>query len=315
MTGFVKKEMPQTGVFLWANGGDGIADPLDPEILAQSHTSWEIDARAFDPWQEISSAPCPGEPCDTWWHSDSYAASRVIVSGTCGSSMDLARDFAKKGVLGPWDSVLALSQRAGRGAQKRRWESPAGNIYAALVLPKIDKDMDSVLPLFLGCCIANFMRSLGVDASVKWPNDVLVNDSKICGLLEEEREGLAVAGIGINVVSAPDASLMREGAAVPAACLEQVGLKTTPLALWCALTDSVKACYESFVTRGDVDSILVFAESLLCWKGHVVTVREGADSTWGAVLEGLERDGTLRVTPVGGGGTRILSSASISKHF
>jgi BirA family biotin operon repressor/biotin-[acetyl-CoA-carboxylase] ligase len=102
--------------------------------------------------------------------------------------------------------VLAGEQRAGRGRLGRVWESPEGGAYASIVLrPDVETPEGIVLPLVVGIGVAEGLESLGVEALVKWPNDILAPDGrKIAGILcEGLSEGWqvvwVVAGIGINV--------------------------------------------------------------------------------------------------------------------
>ncbi len=97
--------------------------------------------------------------------------------------------------------VVADHQQAGRGRLDREWVTPPG---AALTLsavwdPVVDTEWWPVLPLVSGYAVA---RALGDFASLKWPNDVMVDDLKVCGILVERvgaRPPLVVVGIGINV--------------------------------------------------------------------------------------------------------------------
>ena len=110
-----------------------------------------------------------------------------------GSVIDGARELASRraphGTL-----VTAGLQTAGRGRQGRSWSAPAGQ---ALLLALVVRDPDPLLSLRAGLAVADLA---GPAARVKWPNDVLVDDLKVAGVLVEGRpqEGWAIAGIGIN---------------------------------------------------------------------------------------------------------------------
>lgn len=102
--------------------------------------------------------------------------------------------------------VLAGEQRAGRGRLGRVWDSPVGGAYASVILrPGVETPEGIVLPLVVGIGVAEGLESFGVEALLKWPNDVLVSDGrKVAGILcEGLSEGWqvvwVVAGIGINV--------------------------------------------------------------------------------------------------------------------
>jgi BirA family biotin operon repressor/biotin-[acetyl-CoA-carboxylase] ligase len=110
------------------------------------------------------------------------------------STNDRARVLAAAGA--PHGTlVTAGAQSAGRGRQGRTWAAPPGR---ALLLSLLLRDYDPLLPLRAGLAVADLA---GEPALVKWPNDVLLGDRKLAGILVEARPpaGWAVLGIGVNV--------------------------------------------------------------------------------------------------------------------
>ena len=105
--------------------------------------------------------------------------------------------------------VVADQQTAGRGRWGRSWESPAGaNIYFTLVLrPDLAPDKASMLTLTMAHSVSRAIaRETGLDCKIKWPNDIVVNGKKVCGILTEMGFGKdggyhVVVGVGINVRS------------------------------------------------------------------------------------------------------------------
>jgi BirA family biotin operon repressor/biotin-[acetyl-CoA-carboxylase] ligase len=113
---------------------------------------------------------------------------RVIAE--CDSTQDLAR------AMGLGSVVVAGRQVAGRGQRGNRWADTAGDGLAfSMALPATDQPECS---LALAHALVASLPS-EVEASVKPPNDVLVKDRKLAGVLVEQADGLAVIGIGINV--------------------------------------------------------------------------------------------------------------------
>jgi len=123
------------------------------------------------------------------------------------STQDHARRMLHDERLVVGDVVLADEQTAGRGRFGRRWISPQGGLYATIVCP-----MQPQLSLKTGLAIAGVLREAGVHATLKWPNDVLVRERKLAGVLVEERGPLALVGIGLNLEDAPlsDATCVAE---------------------------------------------------------------------------------------------------------
>lgn len=112
----------------------------------------------------------------------------------------LARAGASSGTV-----IVADHQTAGRGRLGRRWEAPPGTSVAMSVIwrPNVEVSRWAWLSLVTGWAVAEAIRGLtGLKAGVKWPNDVLIDDRKIAGILAELVQtpaGLAcVMGIGVN---------------------------------------------------------------------------------------------------------------------
>jgi BirA family biotin operon repressor/biotin-[acetyl-CoA-carboxylase] ligase len=111
------------------------------------------------------------------------------TTSTNERARELAMEGAPHGTL-----VTAGVQTAGRGRQGRTWTAPPGT---ALLLSLVLRELDALLPLRCGLAVADLA---GPEARVKWPNDVLVADRKVAGILVEGRpqEGWTVVGIGVN---------------------------------------------------------------------------------------------------------------------
>jgi BirA family biotin operon repressor/biotin-[acetyl-CoA-carboxylase] ligase len=104
----------------------------------------------------------------------------------------------------PQAMIIAGEQFAGRGRNERRWSSPAGKgIYATTLVTRPVRELPLV-PLAMANVIAIFLRAeFGIDARIKWPNDILVDRRKIAGILMEARvqddRVFLLVGMGINV--------------------------------------------------------------------------------------------------------------------
>ncbi|MBO1770684.1 biotin--[acetyl-CoA-carboxylase] ligase [Agrococcus sp. TF02-05] len=130
-------------------------------------------------------------------------AASVIELGTVGSTFDAVDERAEH--LTTW---ATLDQRAGRGRLGREWVSPAGKCLAATVLvrtKRLREQQIGWLPLAAGLALADALDTLVADrASIKWPNDVLIEGRKVAGILcERRRTGVAV-GFGVNLTLSRD---------------------------------------------------------------------------------------------------------------
>ncbi|OGS20616.1 MAG: biotin--[acetyl-CoA-carboxylase] ligase [Elusimicrobia bacterium RIFOXYA2_FULL_40_6] len=119
--------------------------------------------------------------------------------------MNAAKKFLHKGYP-EWTVVVAKTQTRGRGQFGRKWISPKGGLYFSVILkPKFATNDVSKLTLIGTMSIAKVLNNLfGLPAKVKWPNDILIKNRKISGvLIESEIKSnkliWAVIGAGINV--------------------------------------------------------------------------------------------------------------------
>jgi BirA family biotin operon repressor/biotin-[acetyl-CoA-carboxylase] ligase len=116
---------------------------------------------------------------------------------TVDSTMRLARALARRGAENG-TLVIAERQTAGRGRLDRSWVSPAGGIYMTLVTrPAVAPALAPRISLMASVAVAEAIESLyGLPARVKWPNDVLISDRKVCGECDVVR--YVNVGVGLN---------------------------------------------------------------------------------------------------------------------
>jgi BirA family biotin operon repressor/biotin-[acetyl-CoA-carboxylase] ligase len=134
----------------------------------------------------------------------------MVHLDSTGSTNDSARELALAGAPGG-TVVLAEEQSAGRGRQGRAWIAPRGTglTLSALVRPDEPDRLAEVdlLPLAAALAVCETCEAVTpVRCSIKWPNDVLVHDRKLAGILIESRpqDGWAVVGVGLNLNTTED---------------------------------------------------------------------------------------------------------------
>jgi BirA family biotin operon repressor/biotin-[acetyl-CoA-carboxylase] ligase len=144
------------------------------------------------------------------------------ISSTNDEAKRLAREGAAEGTL-----LWALEQTAGRGRRGRVWVSPRGNLYLSLVLrPDCSVASAAQLGFVAALAVGDALRAmlpLTERVTYKWPNDVLINNRKVAGLLLEsetvapEKLSFIVVGVGVNLTTSPQStefpatSIMEEG--------------------------------------------------------------------------------------------------------
>ncbi len=219
----------------------------------------------------------------------------LLVRETTASTNDDA--WEALGSLGDGAAVIALTQTAGRGREGRTWSQVPGRGLALSVALRLGCDLRQAgaIPLAAGLAVVRAVHALGVPAArLKWPNDVLVGDAKLAGVLCEVRRApgggdAVVIGIGLNVAHARDefpaelresaTSLAIEGAAVG---LEEAAAEvlTRLEPLWAELQEGDRGAVMAAWTRWGAH-----------W-GQWITVRTPSGPVQGTALR-LDDDGAL----------------------
>ncbi len=131
---------------------------------------------------------------DPQWRS--WLDLRYHVGSTNDAAAELARAGAAHGAV-----VAAHRQATGRGRRGAPWVCPPGGglAFSVVLRPRGPANPWSRTAMVAGLAVACELEGLGLDARVKWPNDVLVGGRKICGILVEATPAFAIVGIGVNV--------------------------------------------------------------------------------------------------------------------
>jgi BirA family biotin operon repressor/biotin-[acetyl-CoA-carboxylase] ligase len=206
--------------------------------------------------------------------------------------------------------VIAEAQSAGRGRLGRTWHSPPGtNLYTSIVLrPRLEPAQVPQLALVAGLAVADALAAAtGVDARLKWPNDVLVDGRKVAGILTEmEAEVEAVrhviVGIGVNL----NGDRFPDDLADKATSLRLVtGAPVSRAAVTAALLAALEARYHAFVAAGFPP--LRAAWTARSWlDGKEVRVAAAEGEIRGRVA-GVADDGALELLAPDGTRRRIVA--------
>jgi BirA family biotin operon repressor/biotin-[acetyl-CoA-carboxylase] ligase len=235
-------------------------------------------------------------------------AFRLVAQETVDSTNAAARRLAEAGAE-DGTVVWARAQTQGRGRRGRDWISPAGNLYASLVL-RPETGLQTASQLGFAAALA-LLEALGrlmpplAEVTLKWPNDVLLNERKVAGVLLESvvdaggcMEAL-ILGVGLNVVSAPT------HVSYPVTCLsdEGAGAEVTPEALLEAFAPHFQAWVNRWLDEG-------FGPLRQAWLararglGEPVTVRLPRETLCGT-FQDLDAEGALVLRRESGAVQRI----------
>ena len=230
----------------------------------------------------------------------------IIHYESTGSTNDDAKKLAREGAA-DGTVVMADAQSAGKGRRGRTWQSSAGsNLYFSMMLkPEFAPDKASMLTLVMALSVVQALNketAASFDYKIKWPNDIVVNGRKLCGILTEmTMEGSAiesvVIGVGINVrqehfdaeISDCATSLFLEKKRADAQAMipERMELLESVLEFF-------DANYESFCRNLNLDFMKAEYEASLANMNNKVKVLEPAGEYEGTAL-GINEQGELMV--------------------
>lgn len=129
------------------------------------------------------------------------AGYKLISFDKIPSTQTYAMDMVARGIARDHTVVMAEAQSAGRGRYRRTWVSHHGNLYASFIYRA--EERNPKLSYMVAVAIAETILSFGITPSIKWPNDILIDGKKVCGVLIEYAGAFVIVGIGINIKSNP----------------------------------------------------------------------------------------------------------------
>lgn len=236
----------------------------------------------------------------------SYVESSVSTNTL---AMGMATDGAPDGTV-----VIAETQTGGKGRLGRTWASPRGNLFLSVILrPSLPTHRAPIITLMGAVAVAAAIRTYtGLNAGIKWPNDILIGGRKAGGLLtemsaEQDRIRHVVLGIGVNVNL--DRAELPDGVAETATSLaaEQGGTldRTTLLRAVLEELDRWYACL-----LGDETAVLEAWKALNVTLGRAIAV-SGQDGTFTGIATDIDTEGRLLVL-LTDGTTRTVAAGDVT---
>ncbi|MDL2279464.1 hypothetical protein LJC15_02210 [Desulfovibrio sp. OttesenSCG-928-G11] len=246
----------------------------------------------------------------------------TYLTGRASSSFAVAWKLFEDGLLPEWGAVLSSCQSEGRGRLRRPWHSPRGNLHVTFRLPADPLFQGDSASLITGLMLLRAFLALGFSLRLKWPNDLLLDDRcKVGGILLEEKNGVLLAGLGVNLAEAPEAGQLRQAAAVRGALLLPHGETVPggggpyehlpPFPLWRQLVSEAILAYEFRIRDREKAELMAELGGFLAWKQRLVRFgdEDAADAVRGVFLGlGPEGGALLRLA----GGERELFSGSLA---
>jgi BirA family biotin operon repressor/biotin-[acetyl-CoA-carboxylase] ligase len=234
-----------------------------------------------------------------------FVGQRVIYYPRLTSTMDVAKREAQQGAA-EGTIIVADEQTVGKGRLNRGWLSPEGNIALSIVLyPSLP-----YLPFLIMLASLSVVHSIeavtGLKSQVKWPNDILINGRKVCGILiESEVRGdmveYAIMGIGVNV-NLRLSSFTEILSTVTSLC-DELGGEVSRLSLIQRLLVEIERFYLSLLAG---ESIYEEWRDRLVTLGKRVQVKTGK-TVYKGIAESVAGDGSLLLRQSDGSLTKIVA--------
>lgn len=231
-------------------------------------------------------------------HATEWAGCEIYYFDSIDSTNTKAKELAEEGHPSG-TLVVADRQTAGKGRRGRSWESPSGiGIFMTLMLkPEINPNHASMLTLVAAMATTRAIRRVtGVPAMIKWPNDIVMNGKKVCGILTEMSAQFdyinhIVIGIGINV---HNEDFPEEIAQTASSIYLESGQRIHRASLIEAFLEEFEDVYAEYLKTEDMEGLVKEYDAMLVNRGRQVRVLDPKEPFEGKAM-GITKKGELIV--------------------
>ncbi len=237
---------------------------------------------------------------------------RVIYYPSVASTNEIAEIEARRGAI-EGTVIIAEEQTAGKGRLKRAWLSPRGSLALSVILYPALEQLPSII-MVASLAVARSIKAVtGLEAEIKWPNDILLNGRKVCGILVEsgvrgETVDYAIIGIGVNVNLR--VSDFPEILPTATSLSKELGREVSLLGLVTKLLVEIERLYLALLGRGSIyeawrDSLVTLGREV-----HVVSGK----ASYSGIAESVARDGSLLIRRPDNSLSRIVAGDVTLNH-
>jgi BirA family biotin operon repressor/biotin-[acetyl-CoA-carboxylase] ligase len=242
-----------------------------------------------------------------------YIGKQIYYYDWVNSTNSVAKNFIKDKEMNLQEGtvVIANEQSAGRGRLGRTWHSPHGGVWVSIVLfPDLEPAYISKITLMTAVVLIQSLKSLfDIPVLIKWPNDIIIEEKKLCGILtemsaESDRINYVVVGIGVNANIARE-QFSEEIRSRSASLQEKIGKQISKTSL-------VRLMLENFEKQYDLLKRKQFVTILKEWKlnahtlGKKITVESAGQKIFGEAVD-ITTEGALVIKTEDGKKVHILS--------
>ena len=247
-----------------------------------------------------------------------YIGKKLYVYNEVSSTNTLAKFLSMNG--GEHGNVIiSEKQTDARGRSGKAWESPIGGVWLSIILqPNVDYSKLPLITLSTGVAVAKTLERIGIEEpEIKWPNDIMINGKKVCGILTEAVTKFntiesVIVGVGIdanlNIDDFPEE--LQEGTTT---LQEELGEKGNENEIIKIFFEEFEKIFELFIGGG-------YEEILKEWRKHsytigkIVEVREPFNKYYDGYVVGIGKEGALIVEKIDGTLEKVISGECIIKN-
>lgn len=270
-----------------------------------------IEEIGTQPTEHIKASEISKDLDTTWAGKTIYVFNEVKSTNTVAKF--LAKNGAENGTV-----VISEKQTDAKGRSGKAWASPIGGIWLSLIVkPNVDYSKLPMITIGTGVAVAKAIERTGINfAEIKWPNDIIIHDKKVCGILTEAVTTFntidsVIIGVGIdaNIDINDFPEELQDGTTTLS---DELGRKEDENVLIRLFLEEFEKIAETF-NEGDYESILKDWRKRSYSVGKIVEVREPFNKNFDAYVVGIGREGALIVEKIDGTLEKVISGECIIK--
>ena len=243
---------------------------------------------------------------------DLYVYNEVTSTNTVAKF--LSRHDTENGTV-----IISERQTNAKGRSGKSWESPLGGVWLSIILkPNVDHSRLPLITIATGVAVAKTLERIGIkNAEIKWPNDILINGKKVCGILTEAVAKFntienVIVGVGIDA-NLETKDLPEKLQAGTTTLKDELGRDGDENLLIKIFLEEFEKISEIFYEK-DYESILKEWRKRSYTIGKIVEVREPFNIYYDAYVVGIGKEGALIVEKIDGSLEKVISGECIIKN-
>lgn len=262
--------------------------------------------------EHIKSSEISKDLDTRWVGKNLYVFNEVTSTNTVAKF--LAMNDAENGTV-----IISEKQTKARGRSGKGWESPLGGVWLSIIVtPNVDYSKLPMITIATGVAVAKTIENIGIkNVEIKWPNDIMINDKKVCGILTEAVTKFntienVIVGVGIdaNIDINDFPENLQDGTTTIA---HELGRKGNENKLIGQFLEEFEKISEDFVHEK-------YEDILKEWRkrsysiGKIVEVREPFNKNYDGYVVGIGKEGALIVEKIDGTFEKVISGECIIKN-